>query len=182
MLRSVLAVALVSAVVARADIESGPKAGEKVAELKAFGVVGKIEGKEADFAKERADLPTVYLFVNAEKFSRPMNQFIKTLDGKLPDTAAKAGAVAVFLTTDTDKYKEYLPKVQMSVKYENTAMAVLGDTSGPKGWGINPDAHLTAVVVGADGKVAKSFAFESVNGTDVKAIEEALKKAAEKKK
>ena len=88
----------------------------------------------------------------------------------------------MFLTTDTDKYKEYLPKIQMSVKYENTALAVLGDTSGPKGWGINPDAHLTVVVVSADGKVAKAFAYETVNGTDVKAVEEALKKAVEKKK
>lgn len=179
MFRSVAVVVLVAGF-ARADVESGPKAGEKAAELKAFGVVGKVEGKEADFAKERADLPTVYLFVNAEKFSRPMNQFIKTLDGKLPDAAAKAGAVAVFLTTDTDKYKEYLPKVQMSVKYENTAMAVLGNTSGPKGWGINPDAHLTVVVV-VEGKVAKSFAYDTVNATDVKAVEEALKKATAKK-
>lgn len=181
MFRSVLAVALVSAAVARADIESGPKAGEKVGELKAFGVVGKVEGKEADFAKERADLPTVYLFVNAEKFSRPMNQFMKTLDGKLPDIVAKAGGVAVWLTADADKSKEFLPRVQMSVKYENTALAVLGDTSGPKGWAINPDAHLTVVVV-VEGKVAKSFAYDTVNATDVKAVEEALKKATEKKK
>lgn len=180
MLRSLVVLVLVAGP-AWADVESGPKPGEKVPALKALGVVGKIEGKEADFTAERKDLPTVYLFVNAEKFSRPMNQFLKTLDGKLPDIQAKAGAVAVWLTTDTDKSKEFLPRVQQSVKYENTALTVLGDTSGPKGWGINPDAHLTVVVVGADGKVVKSFAYESVNGTDVKAVEEVLKKATEKK-
>ena len=177
-----LAVVVLAVGVARADVESGPKAGDKVGELKAFGVVGKVEGKEADFAAERKGQPTVYLFVNADKFSRPMNQFIKTLDGKLTGIDAKAAAVAVWLTADADKSKEFLPKIQMSVKYENTALAVLGDTSGPKGWGVNPDAHLTVVVVSADGTVAKAFAYETVNGTDVKAVEEALKKATEKKK
>ena len=48
-------------------MESGPKAGDKVAALKAFGVVGTIEGKEADFAAERKDAPTIYLFVQAEE-------------------------------------------------------------------------------------------------------------------
>ena len=55
-----------------------------------------------------------------------------------------------------------------------------GEKSGPKDWGINPDAHLTAVVV-HNGKVVKSFAFESVNETDVRAVLAELKKAAEKK-
>jgi len=48
---------------ARADVESGPKAGEKVPALKAFGVVGPVENKEADFAADRKGDPTVYLFV-----------------------------------------------------------------------------------------------------------------------
>ena len=38
---------------ARADVESGPKAGEKVPALKAFGVVGTVESKEADRIDDR---------------------------------------------------------------------------------------------------------------------------------
>ena len=55
----------------RADDDSGPKAGEKVAKLKAYGVVGPVEKKEADFAAERKDGPTVYLFVAADKAANP---------------------------------------------------------------------------------------------------------------
>mgnify|MGYP001601176707 CR=1 FL=1 len=62
-----LGAALLFAPPSRADVESGPKAGDKVAVLKAFGVVGTIEGKEADFAAERKDAPTIYLFVQAEE-------------------------------------------------------------------------------------------------------------------
>jgi hypothetical protein len=165
---------------ARADVESGPKAGEKASELKVFAVAGAIENKEVDYAKERGDAPTVYLFVNGEKFSRPINRFMKTLDGKLAGIDDKAAAVAVWLSADTDKTKEFLPKVQMSVKYDRTALTVFpGEVGGPKGWAMNTDAHLTVVVVNA-GKVVKSFAYESVNETDVKAVEEELKKSLKK--
>jgi hypothetical protein len=174
-----LAVAGLAAGVTRADVESGAKAGEKVGELKAFGVVGKVEGKEADFAAERKDEPTVYLFVSAENFSRPIARFMKTLDGKLGEIDDKAAGVAVWLTDDADKSKEYLPKAQGSLKLDRTSLAVVGDKAGPNGWGINPDAHLT-VVVANKGKVAKSFAYTSVNETDVRAVLAELKKAAGK--
>src|SRR6266446_1906389 len=69
----------------RADDDSGPKAGEKVAKLKAFGVVGKVESKEVDFAAERKDAPTIYLFVAAQEGGipvggRPAARFMKKLD------------------------------------------------------------------------------------------------------
>jgi hypothetical protein len=37
-----------------ADVESGPKAGEKAAELKVSVVVGEKEGKDLDYAAERS--------------------------------------------------------------------------------------------------------------------------------
>ncbi len=164
-----------------ADVESGPKAGEKVGALKVHAVAGTIEDKEVDYAKERKDEPTVYLFVNAEKFSRPMNRFMKELDGKLGDATDKALSVAVWVGGEFDKNKEFLPKVQKSVSYEKTALTAFnGDATGPTGWGINSAAHLTVVVV-TGGKVVKSFAYESVNNTDVKSVMNALKKAVGKK-
>lgn len=159
---------------ARADVESGPKAGEKVAALTAFGVVGTVEGKEADFAAARKDAPTVYLFVKPDSWSRPMARFAKTLDGKL-GADEKAAVVAVWVGGDADKSKEYLPKAQASLKFDRTSLAVFADKAGPAGWGLNPDADLT-VVVARGGKVVKVFAFGSVNETDVKAVVEALAK------
>jgi hypothetical protein len=175
---------LSAALVARADIESGPKAGDAAPALKAFGVVGAVEGKEADLAADRKDLPTVYLFVAAEegglpKGGRPLGRFMKTLDGEVTKAADKAAVVAVWLGDKAfDKHKEYLPRINTSLKFENTSLAAFdGEKSGPKDWAVNPDAHLTAVVV-HKGKVVKSFPFQSVNETDVRAVLGELKKAA----
>ena len=58
MIRSIAALAvLCAAPFAHADVESGPKAGEKAVELKVFAVSGSIENKEVDYAKERGELP-----------------------------------------------------------------------------------------------------------------------------
>jgi hypothetical protein len=167
-----LAALVVAAGVSAQDVESGPKAGEKVTTLKAFGLVGPVEGKEADFAAERKDDPTVYLFVQSEHFGRPMARFIKVLDSKVKEANDKAGVVAVWIGDREafEKNKDYLPRVQMSLKLENTAYAAVGgEKSGPNGWGLNADAHVT-VVVADKGKVAKSFAFVSVNETDVRPV------------
>ncbi len=181
-----LGLVLVFTPTVRADVESGPKAGEKVPALKVFGVVGKVEGKEADFAAAQKDAPTVYLFVAAEEGGipvggRPLARFMKVLDTEIAKTEGVA-IVAVWLGDKAfDKHKEYLPRINMSLKLEKTSLAAFdGEKSGPKDWAVNPDAHLT-VVVAHKGKVVKSFAFESVNETDVKGVVAELKKAAGKK-
>ncbi len=164
-----------------ADVESGPEVGDKVGALKVHAVTGTIEDKEVDYAKERKDEPTIYFFVNAEKFSRPMNKYMLTVDGKLADAGEKVMAVIVWCGGDFDKNKEYMPKLQKSVSYAKSALTVYnGDANGPNGWGVNSAAHLTAVVV-VGGKVVKSFAYESVNDTDAKDVLESLMKAIKKK-
>ena len=168
---------------AHAADESGPKAGEKVPALKVFGVTGTVEGKEADFAKDRKDEPTIYLFVQGTEGGipvggRPAARFVKVLDQKIGDVSDKAAVVAVWLGEKTfDKHKEYLPKFQMSLKLEKTSLTAFdGPTSGPNNWAVNSDVHVTAVIVNK-GKVVKSFAFTSLNDTDVKPVLEELKKA-----
>lgn len=180
-----LAILLPTAI--RADIESGPKVGEKVPALKAYGVVGIVENKEADFVVERKDLPTIYVFVQAEEGGiptggRPAGRFMKVLDTEIAKTVDKAAIISVWLGEKAfDKHKEYLPRINMSLKFENTSLVAFdGEKSGPKDWAINPDAHLTVVVV-HEGKVVKSFAFNSVNETDVRPVLAELKKAADKK-
>ncbi len=177
-----LCAALVCAPIVAAD-ESGPKAGEKVPELKVFGVVGTVEGKDVDFAKERKDAPTVYVFVQAMEGGipiggRPAARFMKVLDEKIGDTSKEAKIVAVWLGEKAfDKHKEYLPRINMSLKFEKTSLAAFdGERSGPNNWAVNSDTHLT-VVVANKGKVVKSFAFTSVNETDVKTVLDELKKA-----
>jgi hypothetical protein len=163
-----------------ADVESGPKAGEKVEPLKVYAVVGPIEDKEVDYAAERKDAPTVYLFVNAEKFDRPMARMMKKLDESVGEAAEKGANVAVWIGGETDPTKQRLEAINKSLKFEKTALTVYTtDKAGPNGWGINTDAHLT-VVVANKGKVVKSFAYTTVNETDARAVLAELKKAAGK--
>lgn len=175
-----LGLALVATPALRADVESGPKAGDKVAELKVYGVVGAVEGKEADFAADRKDSPTIYIFVSAAEGGipvggRPAARFMKVLDEQVAKIDG-AAIVAVWLGDKSfEKHKEYLPRINMSLKLEKTSLAAFdGEKSGPNNWGINPDAHLT-VVVANKGKVVKSFPFTTVNETDVRPVLAELK-------
>jgi hypothetical protein len=159
------------------DVASGPRPGDKPPALKVFDATGPRQGETVDYAAVRAGKPTAYLFVRADKWDRPMARFLKQLD----EAAAKEGedtfVVAVWLTDDVDKAKDYLPVAQQSLKLGHTALACfLGGAAGPEGWGLNPDAHLTAVVA-AGGKVVKTFGYRSVNETDVPAVRDALRGA-----
>lgn len=166
---------LIAPTLAWADVASGPKEGEAPAELKVYAVTGDPKDMEVNYTELRKDKPTVYIFVQADKWSRPMYRFVKTVDEKIDDAGQ---VVAVWLTEDVDKSKDYLPKI--SQYFTNAALTVFtGEKSGPKDWGINVDADLTAVVV-SGGKVVKSFGYQSLNETDADAVAEALKKAAKK--
>ena len=176
MYRLAAIVFLLSVGLVTAQPTSGPAAGSKAEPMKVHVVTGDRAGKEVEWVADRKDKPTVYVFVRADAFTRPMARFIRELDLELPKAEADAVVVAVWLTDDAAKSKEYLPKVQESIKLDKTAFAVFeGDKSGPNGWGINPDAHLTAVVV-RDQKVQASFGYLSVNDKDVPAVVKAVKK------
>jgi hypothetical protein len=163
------------------DVESGPEKGSKTPALRVYDATGESKDKTVDYADLRKDKPTAYLFVAADRFSRPMNRFMKTLDGKVEKELEDVYLVAVWLTEDEGKTKELLPRVQTSVNYEKTALTVLKGKDGPKGWNINADAHLT-VVIADKGKVTARFGYNSVNETDVPGVLKELKKVAKAKK
>ena len=77
------------------DVQSGPKAGDKVAALKALVATGDNAGKELDISAERKDKPTVYIFIDADQFSRPIARCLKVLDGAVNNIPDGGGPVAV---------------------------------------------------------------------------------------
>ncbi len=163
---------------ARAEGDSGPKAGDKVPALKVKALVGPLADKEVDYPAERKELPTIYLLIHAEKFGRPTAQLMRGLETKITEVNDQATIVAVWIGGDAKKNEEFLPRIQMSLKFENTALAVC-DTNNPVGWNINTDTHVTAVVAVA-GKVVESYALVSTNGTDAKTLLDRLTKALAK--
>jgi hypothetical protein len=168
---SVSLLALLVPALARADVTSGPTPAEKVPPLKVHAVTGEPKDREVDYAELRNDRPTVYVFVSAKEFDRPMFRFLKKLDEDLGNNGL---VVAVWLTDDVNQSKEYLPMIAQH--FQEAALTVFGGTAGPKDWAINSDARLTAVVA-HQGKVVKSFGYRSLNETDVPAVIEVLNKA-----
>ena len=147
--------------------------------LQVYDATGAHNGQEVDYAADRKGRLTVYVLLRADKFDRPMNRFLKGLDGAVTKDFPAAQVVAVWLTGDSDRTKELLPRVQESVRYESTALTCLAGTEGPTGWNVNGDAYVT-LVVASKGKVAAAFGYRSVNETDVPAVRAALKRAARK--
>ncbi len=163
---------------APAQVESGPQVGSEAKAVKAVVLVKDEAEKEKDFVAERAGKPTVFLFVRADTFDRPVARFLRTLDQDLSKNRNDVQVVAVWLTDDVDMSKKYVPRARESLKLTQTTYSVFpGEKSGPDGWGINGDAHLTAVIV-EKGKVSGSFGYRSVNETDVPAV---IKKLMPKK-
>jgi hypothetical protein len=145
-----------------------------VGPLKVAVVTGDHAGEALDLVADRAAKPTVYVFIQADKWDRPMALFLKTLDRDM-EGLTDARSLAVWLSEDVAKSKEYLPRAQQSLQFGRTDLTVFdGDKFGPPGWSVGPDAHLTAVVV-KDGKVVAKFGHVSVNETDVPAVLKALK-------
>jgi len=163
---------------ADAQEESGPKTGTKVAGFKVHAVTGDEAGKTVDFVVERKDKPTVFVFVRAADWDRPMARFLKKLDEEFARGIAGVDdpeTIAVWLTDDKEKSKEYLPRAQESLQFNHTKLAVFdGSTQGPEGWGLNTGVRLSAVVV-RDGKVTGSLGYLSVNETDVPGVVKAIK-------
>lgn len=162
---------------ARAELDSGPAVGAAVPPLKATMVTGEQAGQELDAAELRGEKPTIYLFVPADRFDRPTARFLKKLDEALGKAGKDAAGVAIWLSNTPDATKEYLPRAQMSVKFEHTSLGVYpSQATPPEGWVIHERAVVTAIVVRGK-KVQARFGYGSVNETVVPEVVEALKKA-----
>src|SRR5262249_54790568 len=145
-----------------------------------FDATGSHKDKEVDYAAERKDRPTIYVFIQAEKWDRPMARFMRRLDDALQKKDEAWPVVAVWLTDNPDKTKEYLPVAQQSLRFQKTALTCFtGERIGPKDWNINGDAHVTVVVTTKE-KVASTFGYRSINETDAPAVHNEYEKALKK--
>lgn len=160
---------------ARAAIDSGPAVGSDLPGLKAEAATGDDAGKKITFTTVRKAKPTVYVFVRADRFDRPIARYLKALDQAVVALAKDTHVVAVWLTEDAEKTRAYLPKVQQSMKFEATTLAFYAeDKLGPNAWALNDRAFVTTVV--SDGvKVTARFAEQSLNETNVPEVAAVLK-------
>lgn len=172
-----LAWLLLAVTTAWGDVASGPAAGSDIKALTVTAVTGDFAGKKVDYAADRGDKPTVYVFIPLERFDRPVGRFLKKLDESVKGLEGKTTIVAVFLTDDLDATTTRLKAVQNSLQLGATALAVYPSLKElPDGWGINTDASVTAVVA-AGKKVTANFAYNSVNETVVPEVLKEIEKS-----
>jgi len=175
-LATILLVGVTCSSARAADAASGPAKDTKVPALKVFDATGEHAGQYIDYAQDRGDKPTVYVFIVAERWGRPMARFLRELDKQVANWDPQAYVVAVWLSHDAAKGKEYLPRAQQSIKLRATALTVFdGDSAGPQPWSIDTGADMTAVVA-SGGKVAATGGYVSVNETLASEVFQALQK------
>lgn len=166
----------------RATFAAGPEIGKPVPSLKVVDVTGRNSPNEVDYSELRKELPTVYVFVQAEKWDRPMARYLRVLDEAVSTQDEAAYVVAVWLTDDAAKTRQYLPLAQQSLQLGRTALTCyVADKDGPKDWQLDLAASLTAAVA-VEGKIADVREYRSVNETLVPDVREALQKALGKPK
>lgn len=164
---------------ALADVASGPESGAALSPLKVQAVTGSIENKEVDYTAERGEKPTVYVFIPREKWDRPVARFLRQLDEEAGKAGHGAALVVVFLSDAPEQTADYLPRAQMAIKFQQTALAVFPSTTNlPDGWNLSTEADVTVVVARA-GKAVESWGFVSVNETLVPTVSKSLQKAVE---
>lgn len=174
-----LSTMLVFAALAGATCATPTTCAEDLKPFKTHAVTGDSAGKETNYFEVRKDQPTLYVFVAADQWARPVARYVKKLDDALAagiPEANDARVVVVWLTDDVAKAKEYLPKAQMSLQLSRSDWTVFeGEKAGPAGWNVDVAATLTTVVV-RQGKESGRFGYKSVNEADVPEAVEALKK------
>jgi len=163
-----------------ANVESGPAKGTAVAPLKVYDATGPHADKEVDYAADRKDKLTVYVFVVADKWDRPVARFLRKLDAEV-QKHADTQVIAVWLPDEPETTKKYLPLAQQSLQFKVTALTCFPVAKkAPESWGINLEAGVT-VVVAKQGKVIGSLGFRSATEGDVKTVTELMGKAGESK-
>ena len=141
--------------------------GQVVPQLESVVCVGDKVGEKVDLVSARAQRPTIYIFIQAEHWDRPVARLVRGLDMKMTEKVTDGGLVVVWLSNnEVERFREHLPRVQQSLQLAMTTYSVWpGDVFGPAAWGLNRDDHVTVITAKA-GRVLGRHAFRSTNEGD----------------
>lgn len=162
-----------------ADVDSGPKVGDKLTALKVQMVQDGKAADAVDVLPEHAEHPTVYVFLSAARFDRPAARYLRGVDEavqKLQRRDPLAGLVIVWLTPEPAAAAERVGRIQQSLKLLAGHWTVFpGAVTGPEGWAVNDAATVTTVLSGGR-EVSARFGYDSVNETSVPDLDRAIAK------
>ena len=153
---------------------SGPKKGKKVTPLKVYAVTGEPMDKEVDYAGLRKDKPTVYVFVSAKDFDRPMFRYLKKLDRDVSDRRIGRGRMA------EQQYGQNQKSICRRFRSISRGRAH-GVRQGRRTERLGDQSRCAPDRCGRPQRqVVKSFGYLSLNETDAPEVVRTLKKAIKK--
>lgn len=146
-----LSLLLLSAWIDDKDIVAGPELNKPIPSLKTLQIVGDHADKEIDWKETAQTKSTLIVFVRSDKWERPVARVLKQLDDALiaarkdlPD----AHIGIVWVSKDAEKAKDYLPKVQQSIKLQASSWNHFnGEVYDATGWQLSGDGALNIVLV-----------------------------------
>jgi hypothetical protein len=153
------------------EILAGPELNKPIPSLKTLQIVGDHADMEIDWKETAQTKPTLIVFVRSDKWERPVARVLKQLDDALiaarkdlPD----AHVGIVWVSKDADKAKDYLPKVQQSIKLQASSWNHFnGEVYDASGWQLSGDGALNIVLV-KDNKAIWGRAFSNMQEGIVK--------------
>lgn len=181
----VAAVVMLSAVVARAEVTSGPQVGERVGAFTVTKVAGNADdgvdaGKTLCYRCKMGNRPVVMVF--ARSADETLAKFLKKLEEEIAEhQETKLTAFVNMIGTDEESLKKDAAAFVASHGLTKVAFVVPTQSKdGPEDFKIAPDADLT-VVCYREGEVKANHAFAAggLNDASIDAIVAASCKMAE---
>lgn len=147
------------------EIVAGPELNKPVPSLKTFQVVGTNADKEIDWKDINQNKPTLLVFVRSDKWDRPVARVLKQLDDSIiaiSKDVPDAHMGIIWVSKDSEKAREYLPKVQQSIKLQASSWNHFnGEVYDAAGWQLSGDGALNIVLV-KDNKAMWGRAFSTM--------------------
>ena len=133
------------------EIVAGPELNKPIPSLKTTQIVGEQADKEIDCKETAQTKPTLLVFVRSDKWDRPVARVLKQIDDAFiaerkdhPDVHVGI----IWVSKDAERAKEYLPKVQQSLKMQASSWNFYnGEVYDATGWQLSGDGSLNLVLV-----------------------------------
>lgn len=147
------------------EIVAGPESNKPVPSLKTLQVVGDHADKDVDWKELSEKKPTLLVFVRSDKWDRPVARVLKQVDDALIAARKDLPDVhigIVWISKDAEKAKEYLPKVQSSIKLQASSWNFFnGEVYDATGWQLSGDGAINLVHI-KEGKAVWGRAYSTM--------------------
>lgn len=160
------------------DIVAGPELYKPIPSLKTLQIVGDQADKEINWNETAKTKPHIIAFVRSDKWDRPVARVLKQLDDALITVRKDIPDVhlgIIWVSKDIERAKEYLPKVQQSIKLQASSWNHFnGEIYDTTGWQLSGDGALNIVIV-KENKAAWGRSFSTMEESIVRKTISALK-------